>query len=316
VQALTDVGVSVPELSEFAKTQGEVPFAQNIAAFPQARRPAAAPTFADRAEAPPAHVPAFLPALPDLHAYTATPRYPQTERNIGERQVRLTEQQQGGEKALVKLQARLAPTNALLVEAERDKQAGAEPEAEDAAASEQPVHIEATHNPFLAPVLWEDGAASAAAGAAAGPTQAPPAAAPEPAEAAQWAPVGEPLEGQSGAHKPFAAWQWTGQLTAAAKLATSGRCAAAMLAPAAPPGLPLTDADSVDVAPACRAQQEDAYEAGTYELNRHGRLQRGGGAVPDHVRHRVQAVLAAGSKEGDGAAEAMEWNEGEPAEEI
>ena len=53
-----------------------MPFEANISAFPQRKKPRAAPTYADRGEAPPPHIPAWLPALPDRHTYVATPVYP------------------------------------------------------------------------------------------------------------------------------------------------------------------------------------------------------------------------------------------------
>ena len=53
-----------------------MPFEANIAAFPQRKKPRPPPTFLDRGEAPPPHVPAWLPALPDRHTYQATPVYP------------------------------------------------------------------------------------------------------------------------------------------------------------------------------------------------------------------------------------------------
>ena len=54
----------------------EVPFEHNIAPFPLRKKSKPPPTFLARGEAPPPHIPAWLPALPDRHTYQATPAYP------------------------------------------------------------------------------------------------------------------------------------------------------------------------------------------------------------------------------------------------
>lgn len=54
----------------------EVPFEVAISAFPLRKKARPPPTFLDRGEAPPPHIPPWLPALPDRHTYQATPVYP------------------------------------------------------------------------------------------------------------------------------------------------------------------------------------------------------------------------------------------------
>lgn len=53
----------------------DVPFAHTLAPFPVHTQQALPPTFADRGEQPPDHIPRFLPAFPDPHTYQHTPAY-------------------------------------------------------------------------------------------------------------------------------------------------------------------------------------------------------------------------------------------------
>lgn len=56
-------------------------FAHSLAPYP-VRKPARLyPTFQERGEAPPPHIPAFLPVFPDKHTYVATPVFPGHEEN-------------------------------------------------------------------------------------------------------------------------------------------------------------------------------------------------------------------------------------------
>lgn len=124
--------VSLPVTPTYPTLQ-EVPFEQSISAFPLRKQSRPAPTFMERGEAPPPHIPPWLPALPDRHTYVATPVYPGTqllascacvlrfpnalwsfrmaaghEKDPQKRQMLLTEQRQQAETAAVRLQARLA----------------------------------------------------------------------------------------------------------------------------------------------------------------------------------------------------------------
>ena len=134
----------------------EVPFEHSIASFPLRKQSRPAPSFLERGEAPPPHIPPWLPALPDRHAHLASPVYPGAsmllalaqcwhsavpallaqrapvavpapipprlhravhEKDPQRRQVLLTEQRQQAQQAAVRLQARLtASGNRLLAE--------------------------------------------------------------------------------------------------------------------------------------------------------------------------------------------------------
>lgn len=118
--------------------------------------------------------------------YVNTPAYAGHERDPHRRQQREAAARQDAVRAVVKLQARLAPENKLLEKRAPGAQGEGEAEAEaEAAPSEAAGAMEAVAaaaaNPFLAPTLWENrlGAASvselpeaAAAAASAGPTGA------------------------------------------------------------------------------------------------------------------------------------------------
>lgn len=70
--------------------QGEgVPFAHTVPQYPVHTQPLGAPTFLDKAESAPAHIPPFLPAFPDPHTYQQTPSLPVHEADpTKQRQVR------------------------------------------------------------------------------------------------------------------------------------------------------------------------------------------------------------------------------------
>lgn len=106
--ALNDMSTGVAQLRDFVRHSQEVPFEQSISAFPLRKQSRPAPTFMERGEAPPPHIPPWLPALPDRHTYVATPVYPGHEKDPQKRQMLLTEQRQQAETAAVRLQARLA----------------------------------------------------------------------------------------------------------------------------------------------------------------------------------------------------------------
>jgi len=54
----------------------EVPFEHNISAFPLRKKSRPPPSFYERGETAPDHIPPWLPAFPDRHTYQATPVYP------------------------------------------------------------------------------------------------------------------------------------------------------------------------------------------------------------------------------------------------
>jgi transcription initiation factor TFIID subunit 8 len=61
--------------------QEENTFAHSLPQFPVRKPGRMLPTFEERGEAPPAYVPAFLPAFPDRHTYVHTPTFPGHEEN-------------------------------------------------------------------------------------------------------------------------------------------------------------------------------------------------------------------------------------------
>ena len=157
----------------------------DIAPFPVEKRMQRDPTWEEMGEAPPPHIPSWLPAFPDRHTYMHTVGFPGHDSDPHSVRMRMSEQRQQAEAALVRLGARLLPGNKLLAAslpqeegagedeaaapaaaaaapeqppaaldrgaAEQEKEAGAAAaEAPGAAAGPQ------SGNPFLAPVMWED----------------------------------------------------------------------------------------------------------------------------------------------------------------
>jgi len=51
-------------------------FAHPLPQYPVQKPGRKLPTFQDKQEAAPAHIPAFLPAFPDKHTYLQTPKFP------------------------------------------------------------------------------------------------------------------------------------------------------------------------------------------------------------------------------------------------
>jgi hypothetical protein len=58
------------------QNDADIFFAHPLPELPVSHQAALPPSFADMKETPPAHIPAFLPALPDAHTYQQTPAYP------------------------------------------------------------------------------------------------------------------------------------------------------------------------------------------------------------------------------------------------
>ncbi|KAL4452607.1 hypothetical protein ABPG75_008269 [Micractinium tetrahymenae] len=249
---LNNMGTNIAQLRDF-----EVPFEATISAFPLRKKSRPPPTFLDRGEAPPPHIPAWLPALPDKHTYKATPVYPGHEQDPQKRQMQLTEQRQQAETALVRLQARLAADSNQLLAAKLPNPEAGEAGPAGAAAEEQQQqqanggaaggaaggHAAAVaSNPFLA-APWGDlqseeqqqqqqsgaAAASPAAGTAGGEQPAAPAGASGPTvewEETVWAPEGGAAAGGGGgfAQQLFASsHNWKAQQQRKARIATSGR---------------------------------------------------------------------------------------------
>jgi transcription initiation factor TFIID subunit 8 len=64
-------------------------------------------SFKDAKEEPPAHIPAFLPALPDQHTYKETPVYEGRQIEAGQAKLEMHQSFRKAEKALISLQVGL-----------------------------------------------------------------------------------------------------------------------------------------------------------------------------------------------------------------
>lgn len=129
--SLNDLGVSLSDLTEYVEAGGtDVPFPTPICDFPVSRHPRPPRTFEETGEAPPPHVPSFLPAFPDAHTYRATPSFPGAEpadaggadakELAAARAARAAaegDERRGAESSLVRLAARAEPDNPLLAPA-------------------------------------------------------------------------------------------------------------------------------------------------------------------------------------------------------
>ncbi|GBG00364.1 hypothetical protein Rsub_13123 [Raphidocelis subcapitata] len=109
--ALEDLGVTPEELNTFAGLvvkSGGVPFAHAAARYPVLQQAPSAPTFLDRHEPHPAHIPGHLPAFPDAHTYQHTPAFQGHETDAQRQRQAVLAGKQRAEAALVKLHQRLA----------------------------------------------------------------------------------------------------------------------------------------------------------------------------------------------------------------
>lgn len=152
--AFEDLGVNIDDLTRMRFHEEEVPFAHALPPYPVEKAPQLLPSFLERGEVPPAHVPGFLPAFPDPHTYTATPVFPGHERNPAKAVHAMTSARKAAEASLIQLHKR---TSAPLAPAANGISAAA--------------HV----NPYLAPTLWEEGGGPSAQDAAGESPQASPA---------------------------------------------------------------------------------------------------------------------------------------------
>lgn len=118
-----------------------------------------APTFADKKETPPPHVPAFLPAFPDKHTYVQTAAYAGHEQDPRQQRLAADKARRQAEKSLVKLHDRSMPPPA-----PPRHPAGSKPPGLKLPASMGPPPPRQKHtNPFLAAPLWEEATRTAPA---------------------------------------------------------------------------------------------------------------------------------------------------------
>lgn len=108
--ALAELGTTAPSLVKFVREDAEeVPFARALPRFPLRKRPKLSPSFAALGETPPAHVPAFLPALPDKHTYQRTPVYADRAVDVPAQREALAKDQRKAEQALITLHEKVSP---------------------------------------------------------------------------------------------------------------------------------------------------------------------------------------------------------------
>lgn len=137
LMSLEDVGTSTSDLQVYLKSllraaDGDLGFPHPLPRYPIRRECKSKPTFLDKKETPPPHIPAFLPAFPDQHTYVHTPVH--GTHSLDQSKQRQTEQQarRGAEQALITLHQRLTAKPG-------------DPSDQDSSSQ----------NPFLAPPLFE-----------------------------------------------------------------------------------------------------------------------------------------------------------------
>eukprot|EP00193_Tetraselmis_chui_P006863 CAMPEP_0177759570 /NCGR_PEP_ID=MMETSP0491_2-20121128/4803_1 /TAXON_ID=63592 /ORGANISM="Tetraselmis chuii, Strain PLY429" /LENGTH=188 /DNA_ID=CAMNT_0019275409 /DNA_START=1316 /DNA_END=1882 /DNA_ORIENTATION=- len=107
--AMEELGVSFSQVRQFLETQEEAPFAHVLPKYPINAEPRHAPTFAEKGEEPPKHVPAYFPAFPDPHTYRATPVFPARRQDKATARKKQAKGRAAAEKALEQLNQRTAP---------------------------------------------------------------------------------------------------------------------------------------------------------------------------------------------------------------
>uniref|UniRef100_A0A6S8IU36 Transcription initiation factor TFIID subunit 8 n=1 Tax=Dunaliella tertiolecta TaxID=3047 RepID=A0A6S8IU36_DUNTE len=103
--ALDDLGTSVPELQNYLSslTTDDNTFAHPLPQYPIQKPGRKLPTFQDKKETPPPHIPPFLPAFPDKHTYVQTPKFPGHEQDPAKQTQMVQQARRQAEKSLVKL---------------------------------------------------------------------------------------------------------------------------------------------------------------------------------------------------------------------
>mmetsp|Transcript_8296 Transcript_8296/g.21201 ORF Transcript_8296/g.21201 Transcript_8296/m.21201 type:complete len:343 (+) Transcript_8296:89-1117(+) len=147
--AMEELGVSYDKLRQFLDTQEEIPFAHVLPRYPISAQPRHAPTFEEKGEAPPPHVPAFFPAFPDPHTYQSTAVFPARKQDKAAVRKKQAKGRQAAERALEALQQRAAPGAPISYTA-------AEPSRWGHIPGEGKGLADGDVNPFLAPPVWEE----------------------------------------------------------------------------------------------------------------------------------------------------------------
>ncbi|KAG1679127.1 hypothetical protein FOA52_000482 [Chlamydomonas sp. UWO 241] len=156
VLSLDNLGVTVCELAEYAESldPDDNTFAHTLAPFPVRVPVRPTPTFEDRGEAPPPHVPSFLPAFPDAHTFEHTPSFAGHEAVPAKQTEAVQQQRRTAEKALVALHKRAKTEHDATAAATAAAAAATRPAGSAGAGSSGP-DAAAASNPFLAPPCFE-----------------------------------------------------------------------------------------------------------------------------------------------------------------
>eukprot|EP00891_Asterochloris_glomerata_P002166 jgi/Astpho2/2166/fgenesh1_pg.00040_%23_22_t len=174
--ACEDMGISLDDLKQYASAEEEVPFAHPLSVYPVSKAPRKVPTFRERKEEPPQHIPDFLPAFPDKHTYMQSAAFPGHEKNARQQRLAAAKAKRQAEKSLVRLHQQAEAATAAVAPRLADKLpaqsgsprahalAGASPRHQMLPPSALGPHrAAATGNPFLARPLWEDSSMQPAA---------------------------------------------------------------------------------------------------------------------------------------------------------
>ncbi|GMH33404.1 hypothetical protein BSKO_01238 [Bryopsis sp. KO-2023] len=101
---LGDVGTSLSSVREFKQSlKDEVPFTTTVPKFPVAPPVTKKTSFRDTEEAPPTHIPDFLPKFPPRHTYIHTSVFPKHQDDSREKALRALDAKKAAEDVLVRL---------------------------------------------------------------------------------------------------------------------------------------------------------------------------------------------------------------------
>ncbi|KAG8374222.1 hypothetical protein BUALT_Bualt11G0108600 [Buddleja alternifolia] len=99
---------AIREIKDYVEKADEVPFAQPVPQFPVIRERKMIPSFLQIGETPASkHIPAWLPAFPDLHTYVRTPVWNERVSDPRTDKIELARQHRKAERSLLSLQQRL-----------------------------------------------------------------------------------------------------------------------------------------------------------------------------------------------------------------
>lgn len=131
----------VREITQFASTSDENPFARPVPSFPINRQPKSVPSFAQAGETPIGkHIPDWLPSFPAQHTYIQTPVWRETTHEPNAEKIEEVRQRRKAESSLLSLQQRLASSAGAMPAPAFDRDVG---------KGKQVI----SGNPFLAPPL-------------------------------------------------------------------------------------------------------------------------------------------------------------------